>query len=239
MSHSPSTLPHRSFVIAHRAGNCLDALRDAADLGTPLIEADVQWFRGTAVVRHIKHVGPLPLYWDKWELAHPSREFPTLQALLDAAPAGAELMLDLKGRSRKLAATVREALLQRPTLGRVTVCARAWRLLDAFGDLASVRCVRSVGSKRGLDRFLRAGRSAAAGGTGISIHRRLLGRDVVRQLRDTTDLVMSWPVNDVPTARVLEDWGVHGLISDVPATLLDAMSVADDGAGRERMAVPA
>jgi glycerophosphoryl diester phosphodiesterase len=224
MLNAPREPRNRSFVIAHRSGNAPESMLAAADLGAPLIEADVRWFRGAPVVRHLKHVGPLKLYWDTWKLAHPRTEFPTLEDVLAAVPSGVEIMLDLKGASMQLAAAVRAAVVERPALGRVTVCARSWQLLDAFDDVASVRCVRSVGSKRGLDAFLRSARTMAPG-TGITIHRKLLDRFVVRELRAVTDLVMSWPVNELHTARVLQSWGVHGLISDQPEVLIEELSI--------------
>ncbi len=61
------------FVVAHRAGNCLDALREAERLGVALVEADVRLFRGRAEIRHLKTVGSLPLYWDRWAVASPFR----------------------------------------------------------------------------------------------------------------------------------------------------------------------
>lgn len=215
--HPPAHAPQ--FVIAHRAGNDVAALHAAAALGTPLIEADLHWFHGRAVVRHIKSIGPLPLYWDRWKLAHPFTRFPRLHELLDAAPAGSELMLDLKGRSPRLAAHVHDALAARPDLPRITICARSWPLLDRFAHDPRIRCVRSVGTRRGLARFF-AGAHAMPAGTGISIHRKLLDPAIVARLTAATDLVMSWPVNDMHAARELHGWGVHGLISDTPATLL-------------------
>jgi hypothetical protein len=84
------------FVVAHRAGNDLQQLRDAAHLGARLIEADVRLFRGRLEVRHLKSVGPLPIFWDCWHLANPFARRMQLHELLAAVePLGAELMLDL------------------------------------------------------------------------------------------------------------------------------------------------
>ena len=75
------------FVVAHRAGNCLDRLREAERLGVALIEADVRLFHGRPEIRHLKTVGPLPLYWDRWALASPFRRSLTLSELLRSSSA--------------------------------------------------------------------------------------------------------------------------------------------------------
>ncbi len=89
------------FVVAHRAGNRLDRLREAERQDVALVEADVRLFHGRAEVRHLNTVGPLPIYWDRWTLASPFRRSLVLSELLRATDTGTELMLDLKGwRSR-------------------------------------------------------------------------------------------------------------------------------------------
>lgn len=199
------------FVVAHRAGNRLDALRSAERAGVALVEADVQLFRGRAEVRHLKTVGPLPIYWDRWELASPFRPRLLLPDLLEATDTGTELMLDLKGRSAKLAVVVRGQLEAHLPQRRFTVCARAWHLLDAFEGLP-VRRVASAGSERQVASLLQwfSGRRL----DGVSIHERLLDDRVVSELRRVADLVLTWPVNAPARARELVGLGVDGLISD-------------------------
>jgi glycerophosphoryl diester phosphodiesterase len=191
-------------------------LREAQAWGVRLVEADVRLFRGRAEIRHLKSVGPLPLYWDRWQLASPFRRGLRLEALLAAAPDRPELVLDLKGRNRRLADLVLDALRPYPDR-RVTVCARSWELLEPFGGSDRVRLVHSVGTAAQL----RAFRSRFAGGRadGISIHAKLLDAETVRELRALAGTVMSWPVNTAERARELVAWGVDGLITDVPATL--------------------
>lgn len=199
------------FVVAHRAGNCLAALAEAERLGARVIEADVRLFRGRSEVRHLKTVGPLPLYWDRWQLASPFRPTLVLGELLRATTGRSELMLDLKGSRPRLADLVRAELA--PFLGdrRFTVCARSWDLLGAFADLP-VRRVASVGSARQLRALLR--RFADRRVDGVSIHERLLDERVVGDLRHVADTVLTWPVNVPARARELLRIGVDGLISD-------------------------
>ena len=197
--------------MAHRAGNCLDRLRDAERLGVALIEADVRLFRGRPEIRHLKTVGPLPLYWDRWELASPFRRSLLLPELLRSSGDATELMLDLKGADMRLAEIVRRELEPYVPRRCFTVCARSWELLDAFDGLP-VRRFASVGSRRQVRALLE--RFAEKRLDGVSIHERLLDARVVADLRSVAGLVLTWPVNVPTRARELLGLGVDGLISD-------------------------
>jgi glycerophosphoryl diester phosphodiesterase len=199
------------FVVAHRAGNQLDRLREAERLGVALVEADVRLFRGRPEIRHLKTVGPLPLYWDRWSIASPFRRPLVLGELLAATRPETELMLDLKGRDTRLAAIVRTELEPYVPERRFTVCARSWELLEAFVDLP-VRRFASVGSRRQLRALLK--RYAERGVDGVSIHERLLDARVIADLRVIAGLVLTWPVNAPARAHELVGLGVDGLISD-------------------------
>lgn len=199
-------------MIAHRAGNDLDGLREAESLGVDLVEADVRLYRGKAVVRHLKTVGPIPLYWDRWALASPFSRHLRLDELFAAASDETEILLDLKGPRRRLGELVLADL--RPHLGRrrLTVCARSWRLLDTF-EGCEVRRVASVGNARQLRALLRryAGRRLDA----VAVHERLLADEVtVADIRRVADLVLTWPVNTPERARAALGLQVDGLISD-------------------------
>jgi glycerophosphoryl diester phosphodiesterase len=209
------------FLVAHRAGNDLDRLRDAELLGARLIEADIQLHHGRLEVRHLKSVGPLPIYWDHWYLANPFARRLQLHELLAAAGPKTELMLDLKGSRRRLAHLVRAELAKCASRqsAAVTVCARSWKLLEPFADDENVRTVCSVGSRRGLRRLLEAQRRSGKRVGGVSIHARLLTPTTVNELRDAAEIVMTWPVNSIEQGQRLLDWGVHGLITDVPHSL--------------------
>ncbi len=187
-------------------------LRAAEQLGVALVEADVRLFRGRLEVRHLKTLGRIPVLWDRWELANPFAPRLQLEELLAETGPRTELMLDLKGRNPRLATEVADRL--RPTLGRrrVTVCARAWPLLEPFETLPGVRTVHSVGTARQLHALLRIGRHRRL--QGISIHERLLDAATVAELRGVADLVLTWPANAAGRALELIAMGVDGLITD-------------------------
>ena len=197
------------FIVAHRAGNDLGRLRAAEALRLPLVEADVHLFAGRLEVRHRKTLGPVPILWDRWELAPPWAPRMLLGELLAAAAPGTELMLDLKGHDSRVSGRVLTASEASGTAGRVTVCSQDWRLLEPLAARPGVRVVHSVGNARQLAR-LRRGRGPLAG---VSIHERLLDAAVVDELRRRAGLVLSWPVESVAHARRLAGWGVDGLIS--------------------------
>ena len=87
--------PPASFIVAHRAGNELARLRAAEALRLPLVEADVHLFRGRLEVRHRKTLGPVPILWDRWELAPPWTPRLRHDVRLAAPAPGPELLPDL------------------------------------------------------------------------------------------------------------------------------------------------
>jgi hypothetical protein len=200
------------FLIAHRAGNDLARLRSAEQLGVGLVEADIHLFAGRLEVRHLKTVGPVPILWDRWELAPPWAPRLLLADLLDAAGPATELMLDLKGFRRRVGVEVAAALDAHTPRRRVTVCSRGWRLLEPLAGRDDVRVLHSVGSRRQLD-ALRRHIAAGEHVTGVSIHLRLLDDAVVEELKRDVELIVSWPVETPEEAHLLADWGVDGLIT--------------------------
>jgi glycerophosphoryl diester phosphodiesterase len=205
------------FVVVHRAGNHLAHLRAAeADHRGAVVEADVNLFRGRLEIHHLKTLGPLPPFWDRWKLAAPWRRRLLLSELLAAAAATTELMLDLKGRDPRLAERVIEELTPYLSTRRLTICARAWPLLERFEGLP-VRRVHSVGTARQLRALLR--QAAGTPIEGVSIHERLLDLAAVTELRRVANVVMTWPVNDLARAADLVGLGVDGLISDRPGAI--------------------
>lgn len=173
-------------------------------------------FRGRLEVRHLKTVGPVRIYWDRWRLRGPGTLILDLDTLLGAAAPATRLMLDLKGFAPRLGRAVLTALDRHPD-AEVTLCARRWRHLAAFEGRPNVRLVRSVGNRtqlRSVRRLL-----ATRPLDGISIHRRLLTPALVTELRANVPLVLTWPVNTVEIADLLSGWGVNGLISDRPHVL--------------------
>jgi len=204
-----STSAPAPFIVAHRAGNDLERLRAAEALRLKLVEADVHLFGGRLEVRHRKTVGPLPILWDRWELAPPWAPRLLLDELLAAAGRDTELMLDLKGHDPALPERVLAAIGTSGRRERITICSQDWRLLEPFAAHPEIRVVHSVGSARQLARLRRRDGALA----GVSIHQRLLDAAVVQDLRRRASLVLSWPVESGAEARRLAAWGVQGLIS--------------------------
>lgn len=220
-SAAPGRPPHRPFVVAHRSGNSLIALQAAEALGVEAIEADAHLYRRRIEIRHLKTLGPVPILWDRWSLASPFAPRLVAGELLAAVGPQTELVLDLKGRDRRLSAALLEALAARLAAGgRTTICARHWPLLDPFRGVDGLRRVYSVGSARGLRRLRRhlEGNHAEA----VTIHERLLDSATVQELRELADTVMSWPINTLDRAEELVRWGVDGLITDRPALVQPA-----------------
>jgi len=199
------------FVVAHRAGNCLDRLREAERQDVALVEADIRLFHGRAEVRHLNTVGPLPIYWDRWTLASPFRRSLVLSELLRATDTGTELMLDVKGWRSRLAKIVRAEIEPYLPGRRFTICARSWHLLDVFDGLP-VRRLASARSRRQMRALLH--RFADTGVDGVSVHEHLLDARAVAELRSVAGMVLTWPVNAPSRARELMGIGVDGLISD-------------------------
>jgi glycerophosphoryl diester phosphodiesterase len=203
------------LLFAHRAGNDLSSLRRAEALGVDAVEADVRLFNGRLELRHMKTVGPVPVYWDRWHVARPGTRFPELDDLLEAAQPATQLMLDLKGIDRRLAGGVLAAIDRSGRRDGVTVCSRRWSHLEPFVGRDGVRVVHSVGNRSQLRALLRR----PSGLDGISIHQRLLTPAVTAELRRRAPLVLAWSVNAVRPAARLVEWGVNGLISDDPGRL--------------------
>jgi glycerophosphoryl diester phosphodiesterase len=166
----------------------------------------------------------VPVLWDRWTLAPPWAPRLRLERLLATTGPHTELMLDLKGRDRRLPALVAAALGEHAPDAAVTVCARHWPLLAL---VPGVPGVPSVGARRQLERLRRRfdGRRLH----GISIHRKLLDARTVADLRRRADVVMTWPVQTREDVRELVGWGVQGLITESPE--LVAAELSDLGAG--------
>lgn len=216
-------MPAPVLAIAHRAGNSLVGLRTANELGVDVIECDVHEYRGRLEVRHLKSAGPLPFLWDRWELASASAPRLGLTELLEADRHDTTFMLDLKGRSASVghavAALLHEVGHSRPLL----VCGRRWRSVDALADLPYVRRVLSARNRSELALLLRR-LSSTGPAYGVSVHRSLLDPAIVAELNESVDVLMTWPVNDLPTLDRLLDIGVTGIISDENEVLAELLA---------------
>jgi glycerophosphoryl diester phosphodiesterase len=206
------------LVVAHRAGNHLGQLRAALDGGADLVEGDVHLFRGALEMRHRKAIGP-HLYWERWTELNRRRNLavPELADVLATAAGDARLMLDLKGPSRAVAASVAEVLRETAPGHPITVCTKQWGMFDAFDTLPHVRRVFSASSRPQLARLrARLRRSPAQG---VSIRLGLLDAPVVAELRALTGMVLTWPVDTDQALQRARRIGVDGVITKSPTLL--------------------
>jgi glycerophosphoryl diester phosphodiesterase len=206
------------LAIAHRAGNSLADLHRASELGADVIEADVHRYRGRLEVRHLKTMGPLPWLWDEWELRSARAPRLGLKELLLAAGHGVTFMLDLKGRDPSVGQEVARQLHAYAPERAVLVCSRYWPALHPFEHLPWVRTIRSARTRAELAlMFKRPRPRPEVREYGASVHKSLLTSEVVAALHERLQVVMTWPVNDVPTLDAVlafRKTGTIGVISD-------------------------
>jgi glycerophosphoryl diester phosphodiesterase len=204
-------------IIAHRAGNDLAVLVDAARR-SDVIEADVHLFRGRLEVRHAKTIGPLPVLWERWYLLPRETPLLLLGDLLRAVPEGVDLMLDLKGPDPRLPGAVARAAADWLGSGRrLIVCSRVWWSVERLRGRPGITTLHSAGSRRQIRALLR--RHGPGSLEGVSVDHRLLNKVLAAALLERAAQVWCWPVNDAATATRLADWGVTGLITDRPEVL--------------------
>lgn len=224
------------LAVAHRAGNSLDALGAAVAAGAHVLEADVHAHRGQLEVRHLKSLHPLPYLWDRsgtrafptprdrWELV---RHTPQLQLdeLLDAVEHGSTLMLDLKGIG-PVGPAVARALHERVPTAPVVVCGRWWPSVLAFDGADWARQVLSARGRTELARLRRRLRDRRTPAPwGVSLHRSLLSRPLVDELRERVEVVMTWAVNDDAALREVLAHGVNAVITDEPEVLRSVVAM--------------
>lgn len=206
----PDAPPDHPLAIAHRHGNLVELVGLAAATGVDLLEMDVFAIGGRLEVRHGRVVGPWLL--DGWRLRLRRRDPLTLPTVLAALPAGAVLMVDLKGwrpwTGRRVAAAMARGAPGRP----YAVCGRRWRLLEAFADVPEARVVWSAGNRRELGALL--ARLEQVPAWGVSIRRQLLTPELVARLRRRVHVVMAWHVEDAAALASVLALGVNGVICD-------------------------
>src|SRR6478735_10928879 len=185
--------PDRLLAIAHRSGNTVAGLRAALDAGVDLVEADVHAYRGRLEVRHLRSMGGLPFLWDREGVVRRRPHHRLVLAQLVAALGDDHrLMIDLKGVHPRLAPQVARLLRETSPDRSLTVCTKAWWMLDAFD--VPVRRVLSAATRRGVERL--RGRLADGPVHGVSVRLSLLTPALVDELHRGTDLVMAWAVDD-------------------------------------------
>ena len=202
----------RPLLIAHRAGNRLAALGPAADAGAHLVEIDVWHHRGRVEVGHGEALGPIPLRWDRWQLSLGRRRDLVVRQILRALPEEVTPMFDLKGTHPDLPRDLQRVIAEHLPGRAYAVSSQNWDYLHQFLGAEHANVVRSVASAKALQR-MRTDLEAWAG-AGVGLHRKLLSPQVIEQLREHTEIVLTWTVNDVERATELVRQGVTGIITD-------------------------
>ena len=200
------------LAVAHRAGNDLALLREAAEFGADVVEADVHLHRGRLEVRHTKSFGT-PWLYDAGRF-HPA-DLPRLQLieLLDALPPALPVMLDLKGVGRAGAEVARAVHAYGPT-HPLWVCARWWPSVLPFHEAPWARVLLSARGRTELARLRRRlllGRGELP--FGCSVHLSLLRPELVHQLQAHGLTVLTWPVDDAAALARARSLGVDGAIT--------------------------
>lgn len=211
-SNHPVLPDHRPLAIAHRAGNNLEWARDALDDGADLLETDVWPRLGNLEIRHLKTIGPLPIYWEKWYIDAIGGRQLQLHELVTALPPATRLFLDLKGLhpwlGRRVVATIADIQADRG----IILCGRNWRQLDSVGRLPNVHVFYSVGDERELVRVWP--KLAGQANPAVSIHYRLLTEATIARLHERGTTIIAWTVNDPAVAKTLFAQGIDGFTSD-------------------------
>ena len=199
------------LAVAHRAGNDLAVLQEAARLGADVVEADVHLHRNRLEVRHEKSMGPLPWLWDRWELSPTSPEQLMLDHLMDALPLGQTVMLDLKGVGRVGARTLAH-LHERSVEHPLLVCARWWPSALAFRDAPWAKVLLSARGRTEIARLRRYLRTSPPP-YGVSLHLSMLTPPLVDEIQARGTLVLSWPVDDTAALTRAQALGIDGAIT--------------------------
>lgn len=241
----------RPLAVAHRAGNELHALHAAEDLGADIIEVDVWDYRGRLEVRHAKtlgpfvlwdrsprdlpiarRLGPLSILTDRWHVRIGwALERQTIADIYRAAQPRTAFMLDLKGRSPRLAerlvAAVREVRATPPgeTPSPILICARAWPALETAGRHPDVRVIHSVGTEAELAAVWP--KLAAIPHPAVSIHARLLDEPTLARFVAENVAVISWPINTEELRQDLTARGASGLTIDESEVMRAVLSSAE------------
>lgn len=204
-----STSPRPLLAVAHRSGNTVAGLQEALAAGVDLVECDVHAYRGRLEVRHHRSMGGLPFLWDRDGVVPRSRHGRfELRDLIAALGDEHRLMIDLKGVHPRLAPQVARLLRETSPDRSLTVCTKAWWMLDAFD--VPVRRVLSAATRRGVER-LRA-RLADGPVHGVSVRLSLLTPGLVEEMHRGTDLVMAWPVDDEAALAHAREVGADAVI---------------------------
>ena len=203
------------LAIAHRTPATRERCAVLGAAGATVFEIDIQSIGEELVVSHYLPVHPrLPrLRRDRvrFTVRRRGRLEPALAATVEALPAGAEILLDLKADSGPAAhALVERVVAHGPDPARCYASTKGWATLPAL-TAAGYRTWRTIGDPAAL-------RAALAlpeiPDHAVTVRHTLLTPAVMTALRDRVPRVMTWTVNDLARARQVMALGVDGVTTD-------------------------
>jgi glycerophosphoryl diester phosphodiesterase len=213
--YHPALPDHRPFVIGHRAGNHLPKAERAIRRGVDMLEADVWRYHKRLEVRHLKTLGPLPILWDRWELAPGWTPRLHVDQLLEATPADVPIMFDLKGEDPHLTVDIIKAMRENFSDRPIIMCTRFWIQLDRIAREPDVTRIYSVGDQKERDGIF--GRLETLRYPAVSIRKNLVTPSLMRRFDEAGAVVMSWGATTRDEADLLLSLGVDGLtVSEGP-----------------------
>lgn len=210
----------RPITIAHRYGNDLARLTEAAAAGANYVETDVWSYRGRLEVRHAKTLGPIPVIWDKWYIRrHPDNPL-VLDEVLAALPPGMGIMIDLKGNDPALPEMLLDALRRHGDHHPIMISARFWDYLPSLLDYPGLMLFHSVGTRGQLRRVrpLLELREHDA----VCVKYQLLDAATAYSLKSQVSLLATWAINDEQRLKHAIEWGVDAVITDETSILRQA-----------------
>ena len=217
-------------VIAHRGAsraekeNTLAAFRRARDMGADMVELDVRRTADTAMAVH--HDASLPdgrLIADVAASDLPS-DVPLLADALDACE-GMQVNIDIKNHpddpdfdpTDRLAAAVAAHLNERGEFDRWLISGFNRPTVDAMRTLCPrVRTAWLTVGVRPEDLESTARSLANSGHSAVNPWTRFLTSECVEAMHARGLQVFCWTVDDPDRMRELVEWGVDGIITNVP-----------------------
>lgn len=208
------------LAIAHRTPPTPAACAALGAAGATVFEIDVQTIGGDLVVSHYLPVHPrVPrLRRDRvrFTVRRRGRAEPAVAAAVEALPADAEILLDLKVDTGPAANALAELVATTgPDPARCYASTKAWATLPALAA-AGYRTWRTIADPAAL-------RAALAlpelPDHAVTVRHTLLTAEVMSALRQRVPRVVTWTVNDPARARQVMDLGVDGVTTDSPEVL--------------------
>lgn len=239
----------RVLVIAHRGDskaypeNTLPAFESAVRIGADLVELDyVHTSDGVPVVIHdatldrttnavelwggkrirvdsktLADLGPLDAgAWFRPEFA--GTRLPTLEAALDAIQAGSTTLIERKEGDAK---TCVELLERKGLVGEVVVQAFDWNFLADCRKLRPDVVLGALGQGKLPPERLDA--IEKCGATIVGWHFLSLRKEQIDAVHERGLKAWAWTVDDPKAALQLVEWGVDGIITNVPSLMKDVL----------------